>query len=69
MVFLRYVVLTTTHFWIAKRNMKYSFTKKAIVVVELSISAETGYLRLPPARGYGVILIVSITNFKIVIKN
>jgi len=49
--------------------MKYSFTKKAIVVVELSISAETGYLRLPPARGYGVILIVSITNFKIVTKN
>ena len=54
---------TTIHFWIAKRNMKDSFIKKAIVCVELSISAETGYLGLPPARGYGVIQIVSIVIF------
>tara|TARA_Y100000294_G_scaffold20770_1_gene17626 strand:+ start:154 stop:285 length:132 start_codon:yes stop_codon:yes gene_type:complete len=43
--------------------MKDSFIKKAIACLELSISAETGYLRLPPARGYGVIKIVSIVIF------
>jgi hypothetical protein len=43
--------------------MKDSFIKKAIACLELSISAETGYLGLPPARGYGVIQIVSIVIF------